>query len=83
MAGNMIWLEGAEGARSDLPKHPARLKPRGARRLEKLRRANRALDRACELKEYLATILEQATPDEAPALLDEWLEWRASTTSCG
>ena len=38
---------------------------------------NRALDRAYELKEYLATILGQATPEDAPALLDEWLEWAA------
>ena len=28
-------------------------------------------------QEYLATILGQATPDDAPALLDEWLEWAA------
>ena len=40
-----------------------------------LRRQNRALDRAYRLKEYLAIILEQATPDEAPDLLDEWLAW--------
>ena len=66
-----------KGARYDLLKHPARLKPKEARRLEKLRRANRALDRAYELKEYLATILEQAPPEEAPELLDEWLEWAA------
>ena len=58
-------------------KHPARLRPGEARRLETLRRKNRALDRAYELKEYLATILGQATPDDAPALLDEWLEWAA------
>ena len=37
--------------------------------MEKLRRANRALDRAYEMKEYLATILEPAPPEEAPALL--------------
>ena len=65
------------GTRYALLKHPARLKPGEARRLERLRRANRALDRACELKEYLATILGQAPPEEAPALLDEWLEWAA------
>ena len=29
------------------------------------------------MKEYLATILEQATPDEASDLLDEWLVWAA------
>ena len=28
-------------------------------------------------KEYLATILEQAAPDEASDLLDEWLAWAA------
>ena len=28
-----------------------------------------------ELKEYLATILEQAKPQEAKKLLDEWLDW--------
>ena len=28
-----------------------------------------------ELKEYLATILEQATPDDARELLDQWLDW--------
>ena len=39
-----------------------------------MRRKNRALDRAYELKEYLATILGQATPEDAPALLDEWLD---------
>ncbi len=66
-----------KGARYDLLKHPARLKPKEARRLEKLRRANRALGRAWELKEYLAAILGQATPEEAPELLEEWLDWAA------
>ena len=41
------------------------------------RRQNRALDRAYELKEYLAIILEQATSDEAPDMLDQWLGWAA------
>jgi len=49
----------------------------GVGTLETLRRENRALARAYELKEYLATILEQATPEEAPALLEEWLSWAA------
>ena len=40
-----------------------------------MRRANRARDRAYELKEYLATILEQATPDDAEEWLDEWMAW--------
>ena len=66
-----------KGTRYALLKHPARLRPGEARRLETLRRKNRALDRAYELKEYLATILGQATPEDAPALLDEWLEWAA------
>ena len=66
-----------KGTRYALLKHPARLKPEEARRLETLRRENRALDRAYELKEYLATILGQATPEDAPALLEEWLEWAA------
>ena len=35
------------------------------------------LDRAYELKEYLAIILEQASPDEAPDMLDQWLAWAA------
>ena len=49
-----------------------RLKPgEKRRRLETLCRQNRALDRAYQSKEYLATILEQATPDEASDLLDE------------
>ena len=48
-----------KGTRYVLLKHPARLKPGEARRLEMLRRENRALDRAYELKEYLATILGQ------------------------
>ena len=51
------------------------MKPGEKRRLTAVRRANRALDRAYELKEYLATILEQATPDDAGALLDQWLAW--------
>ena len=55
-------------------KHPARLKPQEARRLKTLRRENRALDRAYELKEYLATTLGQATPEDAPSLLEPWLE---------
>ena len=46
-----------KGTRYALLKHPARLRPGEARRLETLRRENRALDRAYELKEYLATIL--------------------------
>ena len=29
------------------------------------------------MKEYLATILEQARPDEAAELLNQWLEWAA------
>ncbi len=66
-----------KGTRYALLKHPGRLKPGGARRLETLRRENRALDRAYELKEYLATILGQATPEDAPELLEEWLEWAA------
>ena len=64
-----------KGTRFCLLKHPARLKPGEKRRLETLRRQNRALDRAYQLKEYLAIILEQATPDEASDLLDEWLAW--------
>ena len=60
-----------------LLKHLARLKPGEARRLARLRRQNRALDRAYELKEYLATILEQAKPGEADELLDQWLDWAA------
>ena len=66
-----------KGTRFCLPKPPARLKPGEKWRLETLRQQNRALDGAYELKEYLATILEQATADEAPDLLDEWLAWVA------
>ena len=66
-----------KGTRFCLLKHPARLKPGEKRRLAALRRQNRALDRAYELKEYLAIILEQATPDEAPDMLDQWLAWAA------
>jgi len=29
------------------------------------------------LKEYLAIILEQATPDEASDMVDQWLAWAA------
>ena len=64
-----------KGSRYCLLKHPQRLKPGEKRRLAAVRRANRALDRAYELKEYLATILEQATPDDAEEWLDEWLAW--------
>ena len=35
------------------------------------------LNRAYELKEYLATILEQAKPEEADELLNQWLDWAA------
>ena len=66
-----------KGTRYALLKHPARLQPGEARRLARLRRQNRALNRAYELKEYLATILEQATPGEADELLNEWLDWAA------
>ena len=66
-----------KGTRFCLLKHPARLKPGEKRRLAALRRQNRALDRAYELKEYLAIILEQATADEAPDMLDQWLAWAA------
>ena len=63
------------GTRYALLKHPARLKPGEARRLERLRRANRARDRAYELKECLATILGQALPlstpfEEIPSYVD-------------
>ena len=74
------WCEGGQGAQGDalLPAEtPPQLKPGEKRRLETLRRQNRALDRAYQLKDYLATILEQATPDEASDLLDEWLAWAA------
>ena len=64
-----------KGTRFCLLKHPARLKPGEKRRLETLRRQNRALDRAYQLKEYLAIILEPTTPVEASDLLDEWLAW--------
>ena len=64
-----------KGSRYCLLKHPKRLKPGEKRRLAAVRLANRALDRAYELKEYLATILEQATPDDARELLDQWLDW--------
>ena len=63
-----------KGMRFCLLKHPARLKRGEKRRREAL---PRALDRAYELKEYLAIILEQATPDEAPGMLDQWLAWAA------
>ena len=66
-----------KGTRYALLKQPARLKPSQAQRLAKLRRENRALDRAYELKEYLATMLEQARPDEAEELLEQWLDWAA------
>ena len=69
-----------KGSRYCLLKHPKRLKPGEKRRLAAVRRANRALDRAYELKEYLATILEQATPDDAEAWLDEWLAWGGAVT---
>ena len=69
-----------KGTRYALLKHPARLQPGEARRLARLRRQNRALNRAYELKEYLATILEQATPGEADELLNEWLDWAARST---
>ena len=57
--------------------YPGRLKLGEARRLETLRRENRVLDRAYELKEYLATILGQATPEDALELVEQWLEWAA------
>lgn len=66
-----------KGTRFCLLKHPARLKPGEKRRLATLRRENRALDRAYQLKEYLATILERARPDEASDLLNAWLAWAA------
>ena len=60
-----------------LLKHPKRLKPGEARRLETLRRQNRALDRDYELEGALGDHPGQATPDEAPELLNEWLAWAA------
>ena len=61
-----------KGTRYALLKHPARLKPGEARRLETLRRENRALNRAYELKEYLATILGQALPEEPRCSMSGW-----------
>ena len=58
-------------------KRPDRLKPSEVRRPVALRRENRALDRAYELKEYLATILRQGKPEDAEELLAPWLEWAA------
>ena len=66
-----------KGTRCPLLKQPVRLKPGESRRPVRLRRQNRALDRAYELKNYLATILEQAKLDNAYELLNEWLEWTA------
>ena len=56
--------------RHGLLKHPTRLKPGEERRLAALRRQNRRLWRAYELKECLAAILEQATPEDGRELLD-------------
>ena len=64
-----------KGMRYPLLKHPARLKPGEERRLAALRRQNRALGRAYELKECLAAILGEATPEDGQELLDEWLAW--------
>ena len=72
-----------KGTRYCLLKHPARLKSSEKRRLAALRRQNRALDRAYELKEYLATILEQGKPGEASKLLDEWLTWAKRAVALG
>ena len=64
-----------KGMRYPLLKHPARLKPGEERRLAALRRQNRALGRAYELKECLAAILGEATPEDGQEVLDEWLAW--------
>ena len=69
--------QGSEGDALSAAEAPGRLRPGEAHRLATLRRPNRALDHAYELKEYLATILEQATPTDAPELLAEWLGWAA------
>ena len=62
-----------KGIHYPLLKRAARLEPIEARRRATLRLQNRALDRAYDLKEYLATILEQAPATEAAAFLDQWL----------
>ena len=67
--------KGLKGMRYTLLKHPARLKPGEERRLAALRRQNHKLARAYELKECLAAILGQATPEDGRELLDEWLDW--------
>ena len=74
----MRGCEGGQGAQGDA------LLPAEAPRAAEARREAAPGDAApaespsrprLQLKEYLATILEQATPDEASDLLDEWLAW--------
>ena len=73
MAGEVA--KAFKGMRYLLLKYPARLRPVEARRLATLLRQNRALDRAHQLKEYLATILQQAPAAESPVSLNGWLGW--------
>ena len=65
------------GIHYPLVKRAARLEPIEARHRATLRLQNRAADRAYELKEYVATILEQAPATEVAALLDAWWGWAA------
>ena len=57
--------------------HAAADAARKAGSASRVLRGSDGRDRAYELKEYLATILEQARPDEADELLNQWLEWAA------
>ena len=56
---------------------PVTIRPYGFASDDPFRFFDGLRDDSDELKEYLATILGQATPEDAPELLDEWLEWAA------
>ena len=64
-------------AHQGIEAHAAADAARKAGSASRMLRGSDGRDRAYELKEYLATILEHARPDEADELLNQWLEWAA------
>ena len=67
--------KGIKGLRYVLLKHPEKLKPAEHQRLADLRRGNRPLLRAYQLKEYLAEIYELTDLESAAWLLEDWAKW--------
>jgi transposase len=74
-AGLKAVAKDLKGARYALWKNPQDLTERQQAKLAQIARTNRRLYRAYLLKEQLRMVFHQDTPEQAIALLDQWLAW--------